>query len=132
MTNHARRNMPTPLTANEGKSLPDVRVHILNPQGKYLAGDGETLYFTAQRAEALVLSYEADRVAEQLEAIRRAQGILLEAVPVPLEEIYETCDRCQELFMPFMTHFDGKQFLCVECGRLVSPRRQAKGPTTKT
>ena len=115
--------MPIPLTANDVKSLPDVRVHILNPQGKYLAGDGDDLYFTDQRSEAIVLSYEADRVAEQLESLRRTQGIILQSVPVPLEEIYETCDRCKELYMPFMTYFDGKEFLCVECHRRISPRR---------
>jgi formylmethanofuran dehydrogenase subunit E len=44
---------------------------------------------------------------------------------VPPEEIYETCDRCKELFMPFMTFFDGKQFLCADC-RSRASRRSAR------
>ena len=84
------------------------------------------LYFTDDRLRAVVLSYEADHVAEQLEALHRLQGVLLRAVPVPLEEIYETCDRCNELFMPFMTFFDGKRYLCVECRRLISRRPERR------
>jgi len=118
--------MPPP--ANEPKGLPDVRVNIRNREGKYLAGHEDGLYFTEDRAVAIVLSYEADQVAEQLETIQRTQGVVLEPVPVPLEEIYETCDRCQELFMPVMTFFDGKQFLCAECGRRLARRPGAPRP----
>ena len=120
-----------PLASREPKNLPDVRVHILNREGKYLAGDDDGLYFTDNRAAAIVLSYEADKVAEQLADIRRTEGVELEPVPVPLEEIYETCDRCRELFMPFMTFFDGKEFLCAECGRKAvrrPPHRRLPGP----
>lgn len=115
-----------PLSANELTGLPDVRVHILNTQGQYLAADDKELYFTDDRLRAIVLSYEADHVAEQIETLHRVQGIVLRAVPVPLEEIYEACDRCNELFMPFMTFFDGKLFLCGECRRLVLRRLEGR------
>jgi len=113
-------------TADQSNHAPDVRVHIVNPQGLYLALESEELRFTADRGKALVLSYEADRVAEQLEVIRRAEGICLESAPVPLEEIYERCDRCEELFMPFMIFFDGKRFCCVECRRRVARRPEPR------
>ena len=114
--------MPTSRAANEGKPVPDVRVHIVNAAGQFLASHGDELFFSDQRHGAVVLSYEADRVEEQLEALRRTQGIELGCVPVPLEEIYETCDGCHELFMPFMTVFDGQRFLCGECVQRFSRR----------
>ena len=100
----------------------DHKVFIRNPRGKYLAQDANGLFFTEDRSVALVFDYRADAVAEQLEVIGRTYGIVLSADPVPPEEIYETCDRCQDLFMPFMTFFDGKQFLCADCRRRASGR----------
>jgi hypothetical protein len=100
----------------------DHKVFIRNPRGKYLAQDANGLFFTEDRSAALVFNYRADSVAEQLEVIGRTYGIALAADPVPPEEIYETCDRCQELFMPFMTFFDGRQFLCADCRRRASGR----------
>ena len=102
--------------------VPDIKVLIRNVHGRYLAGEAGNWFFTEDRAAAAVLYYRADRVAEQLEEIRRTHGVALVADPVPLEEIYETCDRCKELFMPFMTFFDGKRFLCEECRRAATRR----------
>jgi hypothetical protein len=107
------QNMPLRVTDSSG--IPDIKVFIQNPEGKYLAGDAESWFFSEDRTRALVLNYKGDRVAEQLEGIRRSQGITLKSVPVPLAEVYETCDRCQELFMPSMILFDGKQFVCADC-----------------
>jgi len=104
---------------------PDIKVFIRTARGKYLAQDENGLFFTENRSAALILNYQADRVLEQLEMIGRTHGIALAPDPVPPEEIYETCDRCKELFMPFMTFFDGKQFLCADCRGLVS-RRSAR------
>jgi hypothetical protein len=104
---------------------PDFKVFIRNPRGKYLARDANGLFFTDDRSAAMVFDYRADSVAEQLELIGKTHGIALAADPVPLEEIYEMCDRCRELFMPFMTHFDGKQFLCADCRKRL-PRRSAR------
>ncbi len=101
---------------------PDIKVFIRNASGKYLAQDDNGLFFTDDRSAALVFDYRGDSVPEQLEKILGIHGMALAADPVPPEEIYETCDRCNDLFMPYMTFFDGKQFLCVECRRRASPR----------
>ena len=101
----------------------DVRVFIRNGRGQYLSQDDNGLFFTSSRELAMVFSYKADRVAEQLESIEKDQRIHLEAEPVPPEEIYERCDRCSELFMPPMISFDGKRFLCGECLKFLKPRR---------
>ena len=101
----------------------DVRVFIRNAHGHYLSQDDNGLFFTSARELALVFSYRADHVAEQLEAIEKEQRIHLEAEPVPPEEIYERCDRCNEFFMPPMISFDGKHFFCPECRKAVTPRR---------
>lgn len=100
----------------------DYKVFVRNRRGKYLAQDANGLFFTEDRSVALVFDYRADSVAEQLEVIGRTYGVALAADPVPPQEIYETCDRCQDLFMPFMTFFDGKQFLCADCRRRASGR----------
>ena len=101
---------------------PDIKVFIRNARGQYLAQDENGLYFTETRLAALILNYRADRVVDQLEMIEQTHGLTLAADPVPPEEIYEKCDRCQDLFMPFMTFFDGKQFLCADCRRRASGR----------
>ena len=103
------------LRTRDSRTTPDIKVFIQNPEGKYLAGDAASWFFSEDRARALVLNYQADHVAEQLEHIKRTQGITLKSVPVPLAEVYETCDRCQELFMPSMILFDGKGFVCADC-----------------
>jgi hypothetical protein len=95
--------------------LLDIKVFIRNTQGKYLAQDANGLFFTEDRSAALVFNYQSDSVSEQLSLIGKTHGIALTAEPVPPEEIYETCDRCKDLFMPFMTFFDGKRFLCPDC-----------------
>jgi hypothetical protein len=104
---------------------PDIRVVVRNAQGKYLAQDDYGVFFTDSRSSAMVFSYRSDCVADQLAMLQKAHGVVLAAEPVPPEEIYERCDRCQDLFMPFMTYFDGKQFLCADC-RARGPRRPAR------
>jgi hypothetical protein len=96
-------------------SLPDLRVMIRNADGNYLANDANGLFFTNDRSRAALFNFQADRVQEQIEIIRRTEGMVLVAEPVPPEEIYETCDKCKELFMPSMTFFDGNRFLCADC-----------------
>ena len=104
------------------KGPPDIRVVIRNTQGKYLAQDANGLFFTEDRSAAVVLNYELDHVPEQLDMIQQKHGMALAAEPLPAEEIYETCDGCKELFMPFMTFFDGKRFLCADCRKRPSTR----------
>lgn len=114
-----------PRTSDKPSEPPDIKVFIRTVRGKYLAEDANGLYFTENRSAAMILNYRADRVLEQLEMLGKTHGIALAADPVPPDEIYETCDRCKELFMPFMTYFDGKQFLCADC-RKRAARRSAR------
>ena len=111
-----------PRRSDKANEPPDIKVFIRNPRGKYLAQDTNGLFFTEDRTAALIFNYRADAVPEQLEMIGRTHGITLAAEPVPPEEIYEKCDGCNDFFMPFMTFFDGKLFLCPDCRRGVSGR----------
>lgn len=104
----------------------DIKVFIRNPRGDYLAEDDSGLFFSSDRTGALILNYRADQVEAQLENIQKTQGITLVPDPVPPEEIYETCDRCKELFLPFMTFFDGKTFLCPDCRKRRPVSRAAR------
>jgi ubiquinone/menaquinone biosynthesis C-methylase UbiE len=110
------------LRSRDLSSAPDIKVFIQDADGKYLAGDATNWFFSEDNSRAIVLNYKADHVPEQLERIQQAHRVVLKAVPVPLADIYETCDRCKELFVPFMTFFDGKQFLCAECRSRASRR----------
>ena len=101
---------------------PDIKVFIRDARGKYLAQDANGLFFTEDRSAALIFNYRSDSVSEQLETIAATHGIALVAEPVPPEEIYEPCDRCKDLFIPFMIFFDGKRFLCPDCRKRVSGR----------
>ena len=93
---------------------------------KYLAEDANGLFFSEQRSSALVLRYRADHVQEQIEMLRETTGMVLVPDPVLPEEVYETCDRCKELFMPQMTFFDGNQFLCADCRNAVRAREEKR------
>ncbi len=90
-------------------------MRVRNAYGRYLAQDVGGLFFTDDSTRAVILDLKGDEVEEQLKTIREAAGVVLVADPVPLEEIYENCDRCKDLFMPFMIVFDGKRFLCPDC-----------------
>ncbi|HVM47003.1 MAG TPA: hypothetical protein VMU04_03200 [Candidatus Acidoferrum sp.] len=116
-----------PRQSNTASGLPDIKVFIRNARGKYLAQDANGLFFTEDWPAAIVLNYEADSVPRQLEIIRKTHGVDLEAEPVPLEYIYETCDRCKEMFVPFMVLFDGRRFLCPDCQRQVAERALRPG-----
>jgi len=98
----------------------DVRVVIRSPDGHYLAGGPTEWEFTDNLADAAVFNYIADEIEAQLEAIRQAQGISLEAVHVAAHELCETCDRCEATVLPTIAFFNGKQFLCPDC-TLVTP-----------
>jgi hypothetical protein len=108
--------------------LAELKVMVRDSQGKYLAQDPNGLFFTDDRAAAVVLRYQADHVREQLESIRRVYGVALVADPVPLEEVYEKCDQCRDWFMPYMLFFDGSQFLCADCRGKKPSRKTNAGP----
>ncbi len=112
-----------PRASNKFDPPVDFKVFIRDSQGRYLAEDDFGLFFSYDRTRALILNYRADRVEAQLAAIRDSEGIALSADPVPPEEIYETCDGCKELFLPFMMCFDGKNFFCPDCRQRRSGRR---------
>jgi len=98
----------------------DIKVFLCNARGMFLAQDVNGLFFSNDRGAAIILNYRSDNVAQQLESLRQTHGVHLVADPVPVGEIYEICDRCKELFMPWMTFFDGKSFLCGDCRKLAS------------
>ncbi len=92
-----------------------IKVRVTNAAGEFLAVQGGRWGFTSQRDRAAVFDYQDDHVTEQLEVIRRTQGLELKPVPLDPREFYETCDRCEREVLPFMAFFNGKEFLCTEC-----------------
>ena len=93
----------------------DIRVVLRSPDGHYLTGGATEWEFTDNLAEAAVFNYLGDQTETQIEVIRQAQGLVLEAVHVAAHELCETCDRCKEIVLPTIAFFDGKQFLCPDC-----------------
>jgi hypothetical protein len=71
-----------------------VKVLIVNDDGQYLAGTATEWEFTDDRTRAKVFDYVGDRVAEQIELVRRAHGRVWIAVKLDPMEVYEFCDRC--------------------------------------
>ncbi len=113
-----------PSFSNKFIEAPDIKVFIRNEKGLYLAEDQNGLFFTNDRSRALILNYRADEVARQLSDVEDTMGVTLVTDPVPLEEIYEICDQCKDLFTPNMITFDGKRFLCSDCRTGASIRRR--------
>jgi hypothetical protein len=97
-----------------------VKVLIVNDDGQYLAGTATAWEFTDDRSRARVFDYLGDRVAEQIELVRRAYGRVWIAVKLDPREAYEFCDRCGCRMAAFRAFFDGQQFLCADC-RKVDP-----------
>ncbi len=92
-----------------------VKVRIVNDDGLYLAGTAFKWEFTDDRNRARVFDYDADRVAERIEMVRKAEGRVWVAVRVDPREVYEFCDRCGRRLRALKMFFDGQQFLCGEC-----------------
>jgi hypothetical protein len=92
-----------------------VKVLIVNDDGQYLAGTATAWEFTEDRSRARVFDYLKDRVAEQIELVRRAHGRVWIAVKLDPLETYEFCDRCGCRMVAPRAFFDGKQFLCPDC-----------------
>jgi hypothetical protein len=113
-----------PISRQTG-GLHDIRVFIRDHAGRYLARGSADWFFTEDRSRAAVFFSISDRVAEQIELIGRTERLMLQEEPVPLGEIYEVCDRCKELIIPFMMHFDGTHFLCPDCRSHSRPQPSA-------
>ena len=92
-----------------------AKVYIRGENGAYLTGAGAEWQFTAERAKATVFDYLQDRIAEQVEGLRKDHGILLKVEAVDPREVHESCDECEELMAPTKAFFDGEKFLCGNC-----------------
>ena len=92
-----------------------TKVYIRGQDGAYLTGAGAEWEFTADRRKATVFDYLHDRIAEQLEGLRRDQGIVLVVEAVDPREIHESCDKCEQLVSPTKAFFDGTKFVCGDC-----------------
>lgn len=94
-----------------------IKVLIVNDDGQYLAGTATHWEFTEDRRQARVFDYIGDRVADQIELVRRAYGKVWIPVRLDPREAYEFCDRCGARMVAFRAYFDGGQFLCEGCRR---------------
>jgi len=91
------------------------KVYIRSQNGAYLTGAGKDWEFTGDRRKAAVFDYVHDRIGEQLEGLRRDQGIFLVIEKVDPKDIHESCDECEQLVAPSKAFFDGRKFLCADC-----------------
>src|SRR6266446_2161497 len=91
------------------------KVFIKRPDGSPLCGAGKPWALTEHSTRATVFDYARDRIAEQLEGLRKTHGISLLIVAVDPKEIHERCDSCEQLVTPAKAFFDGKQFFCGDC-----------------
>jgi hypothetical protein len=93
----------------------DRKVLLRTPDGMYLSRGSDDLRLSNDVYSAVVCDYLKDQVEEKLSLLQRVHGLVLQAVPLNWEDIYETCDRCRQMVVPLRVFFDGKQFLCEEC-----------------
>jgi hypothetical protein len=95
--------------------LRDIKVVIRTPEGLFLRIGEKDWELTPFRARATVLDYLSEEVEQQLALIRKIYGTDLEAVPIPEQEVQETCDSCQQTIESVAAYFNGSQFLCGSC-----------------
>ncbi len=92
-----------------------IKVLIVNEEGQYLAGTATHWEFTEERTRARVFDYQRDRVAEQIQLVRKAHGMVWVALKLDPSETFEFCDRCGARMTSWRAFFDGHQFLCMVC-----------------
>lgn len=92
-----------------------IKVRIRNEDGHYLVRGAASLGFSPDSSKALVLDYVGHSVAEQLDILRKTQGIRLEIEEVDPREVLERCDGCAKLFSPFSVVLREGKFLCPQC-----------------
>ena len=95
--------------------LEPIKVLIVNEEGHYLSGTALQWEFTGERYRARVFDYAGDRVAEQIELVKRAHGMVWIAVKLDPREAFEFCDLCGSRMVAPRAYFDGTQFLCKDC-----------------
>ncbi len=92
-----------------------IHVVLRDGCGRYLAGQRDSWSFTEDFTKARVFDFVADRIAEQLEALKQDHGLALNVIAIDPLERYEVCDICGHRTMPYSTFFDGKQYFCPDC-----------------
>jgi hypothetical protein len=92
-----------------------IHVVLRDGSGRYLAGQRNCWLFTDDLSQARVFDFIRDRIAEQVETLRREHGLELSILAVDPLERYEVCDLCGIRSMPYATFFDGNRFLCSTC-----------------
>jgi len=93
----------------------DIKVVLQTPDGKYLSGSALNWRFTEHRASAIVFDLFGQDMHQRAALLSERLGFRLQPVPLPPEEVYETCDVCQCLLVPRQVFFNGHQFLCPDC-----------------
>ena len=91
------------------------KVVIRTTEGRYLGGDVNNLRLVNDVYGAVLLDPTEIRMEETLLELRNVTGLVFEALPLKLEEVFETCDGCGQMVIPLMAFFDGKKFLCLDC-----------------
>jgi hypothetical protein len=92
-----------------------IHVVLQDGFGRYLAGQRNSWSFTEDFSQARIFDFIRDRIAEQVEMLRREHGLELSILAVDPLERYEVCDVCGNRSMPYSTFFDGNRFLCSNC-----------------
>lgn len=100
----------------------DIKVVIRTPDGNFLRMGDPHWELTPLRERATVLDYLKHGVEAQLALIRKVYQTDLEAVPVPDEEVHETCDCCHQTIEPVSAFFDGARFFCGTCRPSAPPK----------
>jgi hypothetical protein len=88
---------------------------VRTPDGMYLSRGQQGLSFVNDIYGAVLLDPQEVEVEELLLKLRTLTGVLFEAVPLVMEEVFETCDQCAQLVIPLRVYFDGTVFLCPDC-----------------
>ncbi len=92
-----------------------IHVVLRDGYGRYLAGQKNTWSFTEEFTEARVFDFVTDRIAEQVEVLRRNHGLELAIIAVDPLDRYEICDVCGHHAMAYSTFFDGTHYFCPDC-----------------
>ena len=88
---------------------------VRTPDGMYLSRGQKGLSFVNDIYGAVLLDPKEVKVEDLLLKLQTLTGVLFEAVPLVLEEVFEICDQCAQLAVPLQVFFDGKSFLCPNC-----------------